>query len=359
MARARNIKPGLFENEDLMELGPFDRLLFIGLWTLADREGRLEDRPRRIKVKLFPGDDYDVDQGLAALAARGFITRYEVQEFAVIEVANFHKHQKPHGTEKDSVLPDVNGFLTVNERGKGGCVTGKKRLVHVSGGAAAGGDNSEPNVIDPCGTEENNVNPPLDHGSLTVAPPSDNALILRFTDSLIQDQETLGDSDESPTASDDLAGEEEPPAQARPEYSEDFNRFWSEYPRRHRSGAKKPAWKAWKARLRVGATVEELIQAAKNYHAEMAGKGNVGTEFVKLPETFIGPNDHWREYVGEPGAPRGPSGSGGKRYPFIPPRGYQLEDHEFWHPQMTDTVLSTRTHDFSTLERLPDGECAC
>lgn len=48
-----------------------------------------------------------------------------------------------------------------------------------------------------------------------------------------------------------------------------------------------------------------MIQAAKNYHAEMAGKGNVGTEFVKLPETFIGPNDHWREYVGELGAPRG------------------------------------------------------
>ncbi|MCH0726134.1 hypothetical protein K9U74_33395, partial [Pseudomonas aeruginosa] len=152
---------------------------------------------------------------------------------------------------------------------------------------------------------------------------------------------------------------EKPPAEERSEYSEDFNRFWSEYPRRHRSGAKKPAWKAWKARLRAGATVEDLIQAAKNYHAEMAGKGNVGTEFVKLPETFIGPNDHWREYVGEHGAPRGPSGSGGKRYPFTPPRGYQLEDHEFWHPQMTDTVLSTRTHDFSTLERLPDGEGAC
>ncbi len=98
MARARNIKPGLFENEELAELGPFDRLLFIGLWTLADREGRLEDRPKRIKMKLFPGDDYDVDEGLAALADKGFVTRYEVQGYAVVEVANFLKHQKPHGT---------------------------------------------------------------------------------------------------------------------------------------------------------------------------------------------------------------------------------------------------------------------
>ncbi|HCF1421617.1 TPA: hypothetical protein N0H37_001621 [Pseudomonas aeruginosa] len=359
MARARNIKPGLFENEDLMELGPFDRLLFIGLWTLADREGRLEDRPKRIKIKLFPGDDYDVDQGLAALAARGFITRYEVQGFAVVEVANFHKHQKPHGTEKDSVLPDVNGFLTVNERGKGGCVTGKKRMVHVNAEAATEGDNSGPNVIDACATEENNVNPTLDHCSLTVDPPSDNALILRFTDSLIQDQETLGDSGESPTASDDLAGREKPPAEERSEYSEDFNRFWSEYPRRHRSGSKKPAWRAWKARLRAGVKPEELIQAAKNYHDLMSTEGRVGTQYVRRPETFIGPDEHWQECVGKLSPASACPGSGGKRYPFIPPRGYQLEDHEFWHPQMTDTVLSTRTHDFSTLERLPDGEGAC
>ncbi len=168
MARARNIKPGFFENEVLAELGPFDRLLFMGLWTLADREGRLEDRPKRIKMKLFPGDDYDVERGLEALAGKGFISRYEVEGHAVVEVANFLKHQKPHGTEKDSTLPDANGFLTVNERGKGGCVTGKKRLVHVK---------------DTPSTEENNVNPTLDNSSVTVDSPSDNALILRFTDS--------------------------------------------------------------------------------------------------------------------------------------------------------------------------------
>ena len=49
MARARNIKPGFFKNEFLAEMPCEVRLLFIGLWTLADREGRLEDRPKRIK----------------------------------------------------------------------------------------------------------------------------------------------------------------------------------------------------------------------------------------------------------------------------------------------------------------------
>ena len=61
MARARNIKPSFFTNEDLVELPFEDRLLFIGLWTLADREGRLEDRPKRIKMAVFPADNVDVD----------------------------------------------------------------------------------------------------------------------------------------------------------------------------------------------------------------------------------------------------------------------------------------------------------
>ena len=50
MSRARNIKPAFFKNELLAELDAFDRLLFIGLWCLADREGRTEDRPKRIKM---------------------------------------------------------------------------------------------------------------------------------------------------------------------------------------------------------------------------------------------------------------------------------------------------------------------
>ena len=47
MARSRNIKPSFFMNEDIIELPYEARLLFIGLWTLADREGRLENRPKK------------------------------------------------------------------------------------------------------------------------------------------------------------------------------------------------------------------------------------------------------------------------------------------------------------------------
>lgn len=125
MARARNIKPGFFKNELLAELDAFDRLLFIGLWCLADREGRVEDRPKRIKMELFPCDDYDVAEGLCSLAAAEFIRRYQACGIAVIAIVHFSKHQAPHGTERDSALPDENGMYTVHERGKNGYATGK------------------------------------------------------------------------------------------------------------------------------------------------------------------------------------------------------------------------------------------
>ena len=56
MPRIRTIKPNFFSNEEVGKLKCEARLLFIGLWTLADCEGRLEDRPVRIRAQLFPYD---------------------------------------------------------------------------------------------------------------------------------------------------------------------------------------------------------------------------------------------------------------------------------------------------------------
>lgn len=107
MARIRSIKPGFFKNEDLAELSPWHRLCFAGLWTEADKAGRLEDRPRRLKADLFPyDDDVDMDGLLADLAAGGFIVRYVVEEVAYIAVINFEKHQRPRDDEPESQRPE-------------------------------------------------------------------------------------------------------------------------------------------------------------------------------------------------------------------------------------------------------------
>ena len=114
MPRARNIKPGFFMNEELAECDLAARLVFIGLWSLADREGRLEDRPKRIRAFVFPYEDYDVDELLNQLQEHGFILRYEVDGNKYIQVLNFKKHQKPHPREAASDIPPPVGYTEEN-----------------------------------------------------------------------------------------------------------------------------------------------------------------------------------------------------------------------------------------------------
>lgn len=115
MARARNIKPGFFRNADLVELPIEARLLFVGLWTLADREGRLEDRPKQIKMEIFPADSVDCDAMLNALASAGFLVRYEVDGKKYAQVVNFTKHQMPHHKEVASEIPAPPGFKQITK----------------------------------------------------------------------------------------------------------------------------------------------------------------------------------------------------------------------------------------------------
>ena len=103
--RSRNIKPGFFKNEDLGELPPLARLLFAGLWCLADREGRVEDRPRKIKAELLPYDNCDVAELLEVLATKGFIRRYRAAERDCLWIPSFREHQNPHYKEAPSILP--------------------------------------------------------------------------------------------------------------------------------------------------------------------------------------------------------------------------------------------------------------
>lgn len=126
--RSRNIKPGFFKNEQLAELPVEARLLFAGLWCMADREGRLEDRPKRIKIELFPGDSFDVDALLNGLHSHRLIERYEAGGARYIQVVNFLKHQHPHQKEPPSTLPK-SGACPVQAQDKTGTSTGVARLI--------------------------------------------------------------------------------------------------------------------------------------------------------------------------------------------------------------------------------------
>jgi hypothetical protein len=110
MARARNIKPSFFQNEELGSLEPIVRLAFIGLWTIADFKGCIEWRPKRIKVQILPYDVCNLDKIGTTLDKSGLIRYYSVQGKTYIKIVNFEKHQNPHKNEKEagSDLPDYN-----------------------------------------------------------------------------------------------------------------------------------------------------------------------------------------------------------------------------------------------------------
>lgn len=116
MARSRNIKPGLFKNEVLGVADPLYTLLFQGLWVLADREGRLEDRPMRIKAETLPyREGIDIESMLDWLAGAGFIVRYQFLGDHYIQIINFRKHQNPHKNESASAIPAPVGVGTASD----------------------------------------------------------------------------------------------------------------------------------------------------------------------------------------------------------------------------------------------------
>lgn len=229
MARARNIKPGFFRNEILLEMPIQHRLSFVGLWCLADRDGRLEDRPKRIKLEIAPLDDFDMDVILDDLAASGFITRYQATGLKVIQVVNFHLHQKPHSTEKDGVMPDQNGQFTINSRGKNNSATGETYL----------------------------ANSPI-----TVKKPSTNALI---PDSLIPDSKPIRSQKTSGLANDG------------------FLSFWAAYPRK---AGKQDAAKAW-AKLKPSAELLVNILSALAIQKASPDWVKDGGQFIPHASTWI------------------------------------------------------------------------
>lgn len=114
MARIRTIKPDFFTSEDIVELEPMARLLYIALWCEADREGRMAWKPRTFKMRYLPGDDCDIDALCDALVKRGLVCLYG-DGLAFIPSFGAHQHVNPR--EAKSVLPDPPGWVAENPSG--------------------------------------------------------------------------------------------------------------------------------------------------------------------------------------------------------------------------------------------------
>jgi hypothetical protein len=113
MARIRTIKPEFFTSEDIVALSPFARLLYIALWCEADREGRMQWKPKTFKMRYLPADSVDVDELCAEIVRAGLVKLYG-DGLAYIPKFSTHQHVNPR--EAASTLPEPDASVTRGRR---------------------------------------------------------------------------------------------------------------------------------------------------------------------------------------------------------------------------------------------------
>lgn len=82
MARIRTVKPEFWTAEQVMELSPMARLLFIGMWNFCDDKGVHPVAYKTLKAEVFPADDLlssDVERLVGELIAQGLLSEFEAE----------------------------------------------------------------------------------------------------------------------------------------------------------------------------------------------------------------------------------------------------------------------------------------
>lgn len=119
MPRIRSIKPEFFSDPKPARCSREARLLFLGILTEADDDGRLLATPKRLAGNLYPHDPdvtaAKVTRWLGELEQVGMVYRYTVDGAEYLHVCTFGRHQKiSHKTESrlpppPDKSPDPNG----------------------------------------------------------------------------------------------------------------------------------------------------------------------------------------------------------------------------------------------------------
>lgn len=123
MARIRTVKPSFFRSRSVKALhGSDPKLVWIGLWLLADDEGRLLDEP-----EIMAGDLWalsltvpKIDRILTELHDKKRLIRYEVSGEKYIQITGW-EHQKISHPTPSEIPPAPESFRNPPEsfRGEG------------------------------------------------------------------------------------------------------------------------------------------------------------------------------------------------------------------------------------------------
>ncbi|MEW8957811.1 MAG: hypothetical protein AB2448_01675 [Moorella sp. (in: firmicutes)] len=96
--RRRMLSPDFFTDPDIVANLDFaGRLFYQGLWCIAEDSGVFEPNPLAMKMKIFPGDNLDIEviRGYYETLKRlNKLIEFEVNGRIYAWIKNFHKHQK-------------------------------------------------------------------------------------------------------------------------------------------------------------------------------------------------------------------------------------------------------------------------
>jgi hypothetical protein len=280
VARIRSVKPEYWTDQDLAEQVSRDaRLLYIGLWNLADEHSRLRGDPRYIKGQVFPYDDDltpdEIQELLDTLALAGKVVRFRTASGTYLYLPKLAKNQRLEPEKVPTKLPhpDDPGAVVLTPKA---AVFPEESAPNLNGSASRADEYAQDSDESASGEEDHALL--YGTGSMEhVSPPS---------------------ADEQPTDSDGLfdaeavAGKILPPTPSSAPQKKweavdidsdpNFVAFWEAYPRKTDKGH---ARKAWLKALRNRVPPELLTAAAMAFREDPNRPRQI--QYVPHPTTWL------------------------------------------------------------------------
>lgn len=319
MARIRTIKPEFWQDEKLAPLDPLTRLVFLGLISMADDGGRVNDNVKIIDAFIFPETQDTCGNALGILTELGRLRRGVTSSGQrVIQVVNW-RHQRIDRPNLAGALPPISGDTPELPSG---ILTIPPRRASLSKRTKDAVWSAAHSRCQNCGVEclrekrdKYDSRPTLgeiDHVQAVRDGGSDDISNLQLlclkcnrkkagdglsarNRGILVDYSTESSGTISVPTINDLRSttndQRSSAARAAEAWTADFALAWAAYPKRPNNSRGK-ASKAYMARRREGVSAEAIHAGVVAYAAYVQAIGQP-PHFVKLASTFFGPDEHW------------------------------------------------------------------
>jgi hypothetical protein len=350
MARIRSVHPGLWTDEQFVEISDKAKLLFIAIGSEADDRGVFVWKPISLKMRLRAWDGERVDPLLQEMENVGLITKFEVDGRHYGAIKNFCKWQRPKSPQHIHPCPDtICEFVRFEiegespsrgtalarmlcERQNGSChycaeaiTFYRKKLTSLEidhkTPVSRNGEDVIENLVAAC-KPCNSLKGAMTEDEFRAAHTQsdmvancrfrrgESANIIPFAGaSQVRKTHSGEKSPQMEDGGDKRKGEKKesphrPPGGGRVD-EEFFVSFWTAYPKRDGANPRKPARDRFRSACKSGADPDAIVAGAVSYRRHCEAKGIVSTPYVAQATTWLNQQRWLDEYDAAPSSPNG------------------------------------------------------